>query len=91
MPKGCRNGGKINARTGQKSMQKQVAKHMWKITINRGILMYETMQIRYTVVKNQGLARWVRGLGKSSKNNETNAKMHPQTYENSMQNLCPEK
>ena len=89
MPKGCRNGDKINARTDQKSMQKQVAKTMWNIMKNRGILMYETMQIRYTVVKNQGLARWV--LGKSSKNNETNAKMNPQTSENSMQNLCPEK
>ena len=51
MQNGCQNGVKIDAKTHQNSVQKQVAIHMRKIMENRVFPMCKTMQKHRTVVK----------------------------------------
>ena len=84
MPKGCQNGAKIDAKTHQKSMQKQVARNMRKILKNHVFPLCKTMQKHRTVVKKQGFARSVCGAGKSSKNFKNDVTIHPNFDEKSM-------
>ena len=77
MPKGCQNEANIDAKTHQKSMQKQVAKNIWKTMKNRVFPMCKTMPKHGTVVKKRGLTRSVCGAGKSQKNIENDVKIRP--------------
>ncbi len=84
MPKGCQHGGKIDAKTYTKSMQKQVARNMRKIMKTQSFPLCKTMPKHRTVVKKQGFARSVCGAGKSSKNVKNDAKIHPNFDDKSM-------
>ena len=89
--KRCQNWAQINAKTCQKSMQKQVAENMRKIMKNHVIPTCKTMQKHRTVVKKRGLARSVCGAGKSPKNIENYVKIRFKIDEQSMRKRCSKK
>ena len=91
MPKGSQNGGEINAKTHQKSMQKLVAKEMRKIVKKQVFPMCKNRFLIGRYSKFEVLQGECANLKIHQKTIKNEVKIHPKIYEKTRQISCSKK